>query len=390
MKVAEQAAADAAFGTDLYLKLGGPGNLVLSPASIAAALRMALTGARGETAATMAEALHLESPEAARAGLRELQEVAAASDGLLSVYNTAWIESDLPVRADFLDQPVAVERANFARQPEAARQAINSAVAEQTKGKITDLIQPGLIGDLTRLVLVSAIYFKARWAHQFPVRDTRKEPFFAGYEGYEGIPRSSPAVADHAQRSGPAQVDMMHMRARLAYQRGDGFTAVLLPYEGAPLAMAVVLPDGPLPELAGRLQELGGVGGALHGILADPTEYDVDLRLPKFTVTAAFLLRDTLQALGMGRAFSADADFSGITDEEPLPISEVVHKAFIDIDEQGTEAAAATAVVMRAAGFIQKPPAKRVVLTVDRPFLFAVVETNSGLPLFLGQLTRPR
>jgi serpin B len=370
MKLAEQAAADAAFGTDLYLKLAGPGNLVLSPASIAAALRMALTGARGETAAAMAQALHLDSPEAARAGLRELPEAAAASDGLLSAYNTAWIESDLSVRAGFLDQPVAVERASFARQPEAARQAINSAVAEQTRGKITDLIQPGLIGGLTRLVLVNAIYFKARWEHQFPARDTRKEPFYP-------------------QRSGPAQVDMMHMQARLAYHRGDGFTAALLPYEGAPLAMVVVLPDGPLPELAGRLEELGGVSGVLHGILADPAEYDVDLRLPKFTVTAAFLLRDTLQALGLGRAFSDDADFSGITDEKPLSISEVVHKAFIDIDEQGTEAAAATAVVMRVAGLIRKPPAKRVVLTVDRPFLFAVVETNSGLPLFLGQLTRP-
>jgi serpin B len=182
---------------------------------------------------------------------------------------------------------------------------------------------------------------------------------------------------------------MMRMRARLAYHRGDGFTAVLLPYEGAPLALAVVLPDGPLPELAGRLEELGGVGGVLRGILADPAEHDVDLRLPKFTVTAAFLLRDTLQALGMGCAFSDDADFSGITDDEPVQISEVVHKAFIDVDEQGTEAAAVTAVVMRAMGFVRKPPAKRVVLTVDRPFLFAIVEMPSGLPLFLGQVTRP-
>jgi serpin B len=386
MKLAEQATADAAFGTDLYTRLAGPGNVVFSPASIAAALRMALVGARGETANEMARALHLSFPEAAAGGLRHLTEIAAASDGLLSVYNTAWISSALSVRADFLDQPVTVERADFTRQPEAARQAINAAVAGQTAGKITDLIQPGLIGALTRLVLVNAIYFKARWEHQFPPRDTRKEPFFGGYGG---VLRSSARVAEHLEGPAPTQVDMMHMRARLAYHHGDGFATVLLPYEGGPLAMAVVLPDGPLPELAGRLDGLGGVSGVLRGVIADRTEYDVDLRLPKFTVTAAFLLRDTLQALGMGRAFSAGADFSGITDEEPVQISEVVHKAFIDIDEQGTEAAAATAVIMRAAGFVQKPPAKRVVVTVDRPFLFAIVETASGLPLFLGQVTRP-
>jgi serpin B len=370
MKLAEQAAADAAFGTDLYTALAGPGNVVFSPASIAAALRMALAGARGQTAAEMARALHLSSPQAAAAGLRQLTEIAAASDGLLSVYNTAWLSAALSVRPDFLDQPVTVERADFAGQPEAARQAINAAVAKQTAGKIAGLIQPGLIGALTLLVLVNAIYFKARWEHQFPAQATRKQSFYP-------------------ERSGATQVDMMHLQARLAYHHGDGCTTVLLPYEGGPLALAVVLPDGPLPELAGRLESLGGVGGVLDPILTGRTEYDVDLRLPRFTVTAAFLLRDTLQALGLGRAFSDDADFSGITGQEPVQISEVVHKAFIDIDEQGTEAAAATAVVMRAAGIIRRPPAKRVVVTVDRPFMFAIVETASGLPLFLGQVTRP-
>lgn len=363
----QQATADAAFGTDLYKALAGPGNLVLSPASIAAALRMALIGARGETAEEMARVLHLPSAEAARAASDELASIPAGGDITLRVVNTAWIESGLSVRRQFLDQPVAVRRAGFAGDPEGSRRAINAAVAEQTDGKVSDLIGPGVIGALTRLVLVSALYLKARWQHEFPEQQTKTDNFYP-------------------ERTSPTQVPMMRLSARLAYHRGDGYQAVLLPYRGGPLAMAIVLPDGPLSEFP--LGQRGGVSGVLAGLLAGSQYYQVDLRLPKFKVTSGFLLRDTLQSLGLTRAFSGEADFTGITEQEPLRISEAVHRAYIDVDEHGTEAAAATAVVMRTLAAI-RPPDRRVTFIADRPFTFAVVTTDAGLPLFLGQFTVP-
>jgi serpin B len=363
---AEQlAAADAAFGTDLYGQLAGPASLVFSPASVAAALRMALIGARGETAVEMARVLHLASAEAARQAQGHLASIPASDALMLRVVNTAWIDSGLSVREEFLRQPASVERADFAREPQAARQAINTAVEEQTAGKISNLIQPGLISPLTRLVLVNAIYLKARWQHEFPAGNTSKEPFYP-------------------ERSDGTPVDMMHDDERLAYHRGDGFQAVLLPYKGAPLAMAIVLPDGPLSQFP--LQALG-LPAVLRGLLAGPEEYEVDLRLPKFRVEAQFLLGDTLRALGIDLAFGPGADFSGICDE-PLHIDQAIHKAFIDVDEQGTEAAAATAAVARVMA-MRRQPAQRVAFTADRPFLFAVIETPAGLPLFLGQYTGP-
>jgi serpin B len=364
------AAADTAFGTDLYARLSGPGNLVFSSASIAAALRMALIGARGQTAAEMAAVLHSPGPEAAAEAQSRLAGILAGDRVILNVVNTAWIDAGTTVRPDFLGQPVTTERADFRDQPEAARRTINAAVGKQTADKITELIGPGLIGRLTRLVLVNAIYLNARWENAFPAQGTRKAPF-------------------HREGSGSAHVDMMHMDTRLAYCRGDGYQGVLLPYLGERLAMAIVLPDGSLTELSRRLPELDGLAGVLRALLDRPERYQVDLRLPRFKVTAAFLLRDTLAELGMSLAFTPDADFSGITDDEPLWIDEVVHKAYIDVNEEGTEAAAATAVVMRTLSMVRQPPAKRVTFTADRPFLFAVVDTSSGLPLFLGQFTGP-
>jgi serpin B len=383
MKSAELAASDAAFGTDLYRLLAGPGNLVFSPASIAAALRMALIGARGETAAELARVLHLPGPEAAREAQLQLTSIPASSDLTLNVVNTAWLDLGLRVRKEFLDQPVIVQRVDFAGQPDSARVAISKAVEEQTAGKIRDLIPAGLIDEFTRLVLVNAIYLKARWQHAFPGQNTRKEPFFGGYGG---ILRSSPRGTAPPERTAPSHADMMHLEAALDYAHGDGYQAVLLPYKHGSLAMAIVLPDGPLAEFP--LESLGGVPAVLGRLLAERETYQVDLRLPRFRIEVASRLGPTLRQMGVARAFSGNADFSGITDE-PLAISEVVHKAFIDVAEEGTEAAAATAVVMLRSMARPRPPAKRVVFTADRPFLFAVVETTSGLPLFLGQLTRP-
>ncbi len=371
--IVAEARADAAFGTDLYLKVAASGNVVFSPASIAAGLRMALAGARGDTAAELAAALHLPGPEAAAEGLAQLAGIRPGDDDLtFRAPNMMWLESAASVRDEYLQQlsgTVSVKRCDFIHAPEAARQAINDAVAEQTAGKITGLIPSGVIDSLTRLVLTNAVYLKALWTHQFPAQETRRKSFYP-------------------ERTGPAPVDMMHLATRLAYHRGDGYQAVLLPYRGGSLAMALVLPDGPLSEFTGQLAGLGGVGDVLAGLLASGAGSQVDLSLPRFRVEAAFMLKDTLQALGVRTAFTPRADFSGIIPDEPTHINAVVHKAFIDVGEEGTEAAAATAVVFTALALVRKPQPE-VRLVFDRPFLFAIADVTSGLPLFLGQFARP-
>jgi serpin B len=370
--ITEEVQADAAFGTDVYLKLAATGNVVFSPASIAAALRMALAGARGDTAAELAAALHLPGPEAAAHGLQQLAAIRPGDDLTFRAPNVMWLQSALAVRDSYLAQlsaTVSVERCDFSRAPEAARERINDAIAEQTAGKIANLIPPGVIDRLTRLVLTNAVYMKALWKSQFPAEGTKQKPFYP-------------------ERTAPTPTDLMHLQASLAYHRGDGYQAVLLPYRGGSLAMAAVLPDGPLTEFTAGLNGLGGLGGLLSGLLSDGAECQADLSLPRFRVDAGFMLKDTLEALGVRKAFTPDADFSGITGDEPLQISAVVHKAYVDVGEEGTEAAAATAVVMRTLALVRKPPPD-VTLVFDRPFLFAIVETTSGLPLFLGQFTRP-
>lgn len=364
--------ADAAFGTDLYLKLAPSGNVVFSPASIAAALQMALAGARGDTAAELAAALHVPGPEAAQEGLAQLAGIRTGGDLIFRAPNVMWVESAASVRNEYLaqlSQAVAVRRCDFRRAPEAARETINATVSDQTAGKITGLIPPGVIDQLTRLVLTNAVYLKALWTQQFPAKDTAKKPFYP-------------------ERAQPTPVDMMHLATRLAYDRGDGYEAVLLPYRGGSLAMTVVLPDGPLGELTGQVARHGGIAGLLAGLLS-ADQAQVDLSMPRFRVDAAFMLKDTLQGLGVRTAFTDAADFTGITEDEPLHIKDVVHKAYVDVGEEGTEAAAATGTVMAALAMVRKPQPD-VTLVLDRPFLFMIVDVATGLPLFLGQFTRPR
>jgi serine protease inhibitor len=364
--------ADDSFGADLYAALRGPGNLVLSPVSIAAALRMALLGARGGTAAQLAAVLHLASPQDAGPGLEAVSDLLgelAKGELTLRAPDTMWVQAGLPVVPDFSAAlaraaSVTLREADFRHAAEQARQQINRLIAGQTEGKITDLLAPGLVSASTRLVLASAVYLKAAWAHPFPAGGTHDAPFHPA-------PGTSVTVA------------MMQVRARLRYLRGDGYQAVELPYAGGRLGLVIVLPDGAAGPMASRL-----TAGGLRGLLAGLAPRQVTLALPRFRVTSQFALRPVLTGLGMPLAFSAGADFSGITTAERLAISEVVHQAYVDVNEQGTEAAAATAItIMAAARALGGDPPVQV--TVDRPFLFAVADTSSGLPLFLGQVTDP-
>jgi serpin B len=385
------AMADAAFGADMYRVLAeDAADMVFSPASVASALRLALCGARGQTAAELARALHLDgAPEqdVAASGLRlaearligEGTSAAGGADGgpggadgqdvTLRAPDTVWVQSGLALRAEFTARlgraEAALAYADFAAAPGAARAEINRVIAEQTEGKIADLLPPDAVGPLTRLILASAVYLKAAWERPFPERATTGAPFYP-----DG--RDRPALT----------VPMMHLAAPLAYLRGDGYQTVLLPYRDIGLAMAVLLPDGPVAALRPKLAAAG-----LGGLLAGTSRQRIALSLPRFRLETAFGLIPVLRRLGVTEAFGSRADFSGITDAEPLRINAVAHKAYIDVDEQGTEAAAATAVGITAMAAFQPPP---VTMVVDRPFLFAIIDTATWLPLFLGQVSRPR
>ncbi len=376
------AAADAAFGMDMYQLLAeDTADTVFSPASVASALRMAVCGARGETAAELARALHLngsDRPEdLAVSGLRLVsawQDGAPGSgpgDGSATFRapNTVWIQSGLPVQPEFTarlhEAAATLADADFAAAPEATRALINRVIAEQTEGKITGLLPPGAVGRLTRLVLANAVYLKAAWTQPFPESATADAPFYPNGQDHPGL-----------------TVPMMHLTAPQAYLRGDGYQAVLLPYRDIGLAMAVVLPDGPLSALRPKVAAAG-----LGALLAGTARHQVTLSLPRFRQEAAFDLIPALRRLGVTDAFGDDADFSGITDAESLRIGAVAHKAYIDVDEHGTEAAAATAIVMAGMAAFRAPPP--VTMVVDRPFLFAIIDTATILPLFLGQVSHP-
>jgi len=359
--------ADEAFGTDMYRLLAGSDpDLVFSPASVGAALRLALLGARGDTAAELAAALHLAPGTDPAEGLSQLDAVTKnQSEGIsFRVANTAWVQSGMPLRPDFTARLTAtsnstITSADFAAAPAKARSLINAAIEEQTAGKIKDLLPASAVNAMTRLVLANAVYLKAPWVDQFPESATKDAPFY---------PAPGQTVT----------VPMMRGTANRQYVRADGYQAVLLPYGASTLAMAVVLPDGPLRGLATM---------PLSGLLDGATRNRVTLSLPRFRVETETDLTPVLGDLGVRTAFSEHADFSGITTAEELRISAAIHKAYIDVDEHGTEAAAATALVMRAAAMPR--PLPPVELVVDRPFLFAIIDTVSGSPLFLGQVTHP-
>jgi serpin B len=368
------AIADDAFGADMFRLLSErAADTVFSPVSVAAALRMALCGARGQTAAELAGVLH-GSPEGAAEGLRALaalvSDVTADGSVTFRAPATVWVQAGLPLQPAFTAglraAAATVADADFAGAPGQARAEINRVIAEQTEGKITGLLPPGAVDDWTRLVLTGAVYLRAGWAETFAEQATADEPFYP--DGRDG-----PGLT----------VRMMHGTATRLYLRGDGYQGVVLPYRGGGLAMAVVLPDGPLKALRPAI-----TAGGMRGLLARASRYQVTLSLPRFRVEAAFDLVPVLRQLGVTVAFTRQADFSGITDAGDLMINAVAHKAYVDVDEQGTEAAAATAIAFRPTAAFRAPPS--VTMTVDRPFLFAIVHTRTGLPLFAGQVSHPR
>lgn len=367
------------FALDLYGKLSGqPGNLFFSPSSISTALAMTYAGARGETAQEMAQVLHFpERPEKlsdAFATLRKTLEPRGEHPGYqLSVANRLWGQAGYHILPDFLavtrdSYHAELALVDFVNDAERARETINQWVEAQTRDKIKDLLPRGTLTPLTRLVLTNAIYFKGDWTHPFHKEATRDEDF-------------------HVSGGKTSRVPMMHQKHDYRFGARNGVKAIDLPYgTQRELSAVVILPDAidGLPALEKQLELK-----SLTQWLGTLRPQKVDLSLPRFKLTSQFSLNQALQEMGMALAFDRDdADFSGISSEDKLHISAVVHKAFVDLNEQGTEAAAATGVVMATRAAML--PTQPVVFRADHPFLFLIVDNRTKSILFMGRVVDPR
>jgi serpin B len=371
------------FALDLYARVkDGEGNRFLSPFSISCALAMTYAGAQEETALQMAKAMHFTLPPgklhpAFHRLISELNSRTASPTGdkqaasvQLLTANALWAQTGERILSDFqkrieINYQGGLEQVDFRRAPADALRTINTWVEERTSGKIKDLLKPGHIDSQTMLILTNAIYFKALWDTPFDEHATAPADF-------------------HASDHDPVRVDMMKLTGRFRYLDEKTFQALELPYLGNGQAMVILLPktnDG-LAELEASLSFT-----MLEGWLKKLSSHRVNVSLPRFKLTAELELKGALSELGMPLAFQPrKADFAGITGTRDFAISAVVHKAFVEVQEKGTEAAAATGVVMRSAAMVPSTPA---VFRADHPFFFLIRDTRTGSLLFLGRLVRP-
>jgi serpin B len=365
-----------AFTTASYKQLtGGDGNLILSPFNIATALSMALAGARGQTANEIQSVLrlHYDSTYDAALGslLTDLANAGNTGGNELHTANGLWVQEGFAIQPAFEntlsnDYHAPLTPLNFTGNPEAARSQINRWTEVQTKEKIQDLLPAGSIGTQTRLVLTSAIYFYGKW--QGPFLASRTEP----------APFTLPAGAT-------TQANFMNQTSYFGYAETPSARILEMRYAGTGMAFDVLLPNT-LTGLPGLEKSLTPEN--LTGWLGKLAVRNVQVSLPKFRAESTFRLRDALSAMGMPTSFTDKADFSGIDPKRGLAISDVVHKAFVDVSEQGTEAAAATGIVMETATMRRPEPV--LVFRADHPFLFLIRDTRTGIVLFIGRLTNPR
>lgn len=360
-----------AFATNLYAQLSQQtGNLFLSPYSVSTALAMTYAGARGETKTQMAKALQFNTNEhAIQDGLSQLQKSFNHADSgyQLSLANGIWVQKRMTLFVDFMEKlydfyGVVARTADFENAPDIARGSINAEIAKQTHGKIQDLLTTHLLNPETRLVLANAIYFKGKWQLPFPSEQTKDMTF---------------VKLDGSQKKVPT----MYLKEEFRFWENEEVQIIELPYQtsgtgGAELSMVILLPR--------KNEDFVTVEKKLPDYLLksshEPTE--IAVYLPKFTTESTFSLQEPLNALGMTDAFDpTKANFSGMTDQEKFMISAVIHKAFIEVNEKGTEAAAATAVIASRG--------RSTVFRADHPFIFWIKDNRSGTILFLGRVLNP-
>jgi serpin B len=379
----ELVAGDNAFAFDLYQTVrSSDGNLFYSPYSISLALAMTYAGARGETASQMAATLHFTLPDdrlhsvfnALDLDLARRPEQASDVDKdqrfELSIVNSLWGQTGWPFLPEYLDllalnYGAGMRLVDYMTAPEEARLAINDWVSEQTKARIKDLVPQGLITPDTTLVLVNAIYFKAAWQYEFDNSQTKDGPF---------------TLLDASQVSAPLM--SLEHPASLGYASGEGWQAMILPYKGGMTEMVIIVPDeGWFTEFEASLS-----ADRFDEILVGMEPKMVALTMPKFSFTSSYQLKDVLSGMGMPLAFDDQlADLSGIDGRRDLFIRDVVHKAFVAVDEAGTEAAASTAVIIAPTAMLMPD----VELTIDRPFFFVIRDVPTGSILFVGRAVNP-
>ena len=374
-KISELVTGNSEFAFDLYHELRGKGdNLFYSPYSISLALAMTYGGAATTTEEQMAQVLRFTLPQ------EEVHPTFNGLDGTLESYsqgedafqlniaNAIWGQEGYEFQQTYLDllaqnYGAGLRTLDFAGDGDGAAETINEWVSEQTEDKIKDLIPPGMLNSLVRLVLTNAIYFNGQWVFQFEESATQNDTFTLLDDGTVNVP-------------------MMRQTETFMYAAGDGYQAVKLPYQGAPVSMLVLLPE------EGRFEEIEQALSAdfVQELDGQSMVQSVILTMPKFSFESEFSLNEALVALGMEDAFGAGADFSGMTGSRDLHISDVIHKAFVGVDEAGTEAAAATAVIMVESAMEVVEP---VEMKVDRPFIFLISDDDTGTILFAGRVLNP-
>ena len=370
---------NSAFAFNLYQALREEdGNLFYSPYSISLALAMTYAGARGETEQQMADALHFTlSQNRLHPAFNSLDiELGKRGEGAegkddegfrLHIVNAIWGQKGYHFLPTFLDvlaenYGAGLRPLDFASAPEESRLIINNWVSDQTEGRIEDLIPQGLIDILTRLVLTNAIYFNAAWQYPFNEAITSDSQFYPLDVGEVTVP-------------------MMRQTESFGYTEDDNYQALELLYHGGELSMVILLPR------AGQFEAFEESLNAeqVNAIVSALDQRQVALAMPKFEFESAFKLKEALMAMGMPIAFTEGADFSGMTGGRDLFISAVVHKAFVSVDEAGTEAAAATAVIMKVTAL----PGTPVEFTANRPFIFLIRDIETGSIIFIGRVLNP-
>ncbi len=395
----------AAFGVDLYRQFPPTGNLIFSPASVGLAFGMARAGAKGGTATEIDHVFHTTGWDAFGSGLNALDQALAARnatwmdpDGLtkflaVRIANAVFVQRNWAIEQQYLDTigstfGAGVRLVDYAADHEAARLIINRWVSDRTQGRIPELLVPANVTGATRLYLVNAVYLKGEWQSRFATDATRNQPF---------------TRPDGSQVS----VATMSQSAPLPYASGSGWKATSLDIRGglstAPLTMTLILPDdfaafgrsltsSTLGTILAAVDQQRG-RGAEPVPCSDPCgchRYSVDLSLPKFGIETKNDLSSALERLGMRQAFDgATADFTGIRPARDIYISAVIHQANIDVDENGCEAAAATAIGFDTGGCTGAAPARTYTVKLDRPFLFVVRDLQTGAILFMGRIIDP-
>ncbi len=361
------------FALELYAQLNKSeeGNIFYSPYSISAALAMTYEGAKGQTADEMKSVFHFPGSDILRPNFAAIHNDIneGAEEYELKTGNALWVQQDFPLLSDYtnrVEEYYGGKAANldFVGETEKSRQTINSFISEQTNNKIKDLIPSGFLNDMTRLVLTNAIYFKGTWQWEFDASETRDEDFKITPDNVVKVP----------------MMNMDPKKASFNYADTEDAQILELPYKGDKISMVVILPTEDLASIESSL-----TAEKLNEYKSKMEETKLDsVSLPKFELDTKYFMKDTLSALGMPTAFLESADFSGMTGKKNLYIGFVIHQAYVKVDEEGTEAAGATAVGMQLTAAMP-----RNVFRADHPFIFLIQEKDTGNILFLGRVVNP-